>query len=196
MTFRSQIEPSIKSYECFMFLRNFRLEITLDWWILERPQSCFFKNRERVKTHYITKKTKLKNCLVILMLGCFSGWFWIMLYFLIFHPPSLWLFCKISIFYVLFLCLLAAFICGHLLSQSDIWNIMYIYIIYIHRLEQMNDLCHFLFGELSSLNSLFQMILAVCVKGVGELGSQRGEKPHTTYCPVILSVVQTTFQNF
>ena len=30
MTFRSQIEPSIKSYECFMFLLNFRLEITLD----------------------------------------------------------------------------------------------------------------------------------------------------------------------
>ena len=25
MTFRSQIEPSIKSYECFMFLVNFRL---------------------------------------------------------------------------------------------------------------------------------------------------------------------------
>ena len=36
MTFRSQLEPSIKSYECFMFLENFRLEITLDWWILER----------------------------------------------------------------------------------------------------------------------------------------------------------------
>ena len=36
MTFRSQIEPSIKSYECFMFLQNFRVEITLDWWILER----------------------------------------------------------------------------------------------------------------------------------------------------------------
>ena len=29
-TFRSQLEPSIKSYECFMFLLNFRLEITLD----------------------------------------------------------------------------------------------------------------------------------------------------------------------
>ena len=37
MTFRSQLEPSIKSYEYFMFLLNFRLEITLDWWILERP---------------------------------------------------------------------------------------------------------------------------------------------------------------
>ena len=37
MTFRSQLEPSIKSYECFMFLLNFRLEMTLDWWILERP---------------------------------------------------------------------------------------------------------------------------------------------------------------
>ena len=36
MTFRSQIEPSVKSYECFMFFQNFRLEITLDWWILER----------------------------------------------------------------------------------------------------------------------------------------------------------------
>ena len=30
MTFRSQLEPSIKSYECFMFLLNFRLEMTLD----------------------------------------------------------------------------------------------------------------------------------------------------------------------
>ena len=30
MTFRSQLEPSIKSYECFMFLYNFGLEITLD----------------------------------------------------------------------------------------------------------------------------------------------------------------------
>ena len=37
ITFRSQLEPSIKSYECFMFLLNFRLEMTLDWWILERP---------------------------------------------------------------------------------------------------------------------------------------------------------------
>ena len=37
MTFRSQIEPSIKSYECFMFMLIFRVEITLDWWILERP---------------------------------------------------------------------------------------------------------------------------------------------------------------
>ena len=37
MTFRSQIEPSIKSYECFMILQNFRLEMTVDWWILERP---------------------------------------------------------------------------------------------------------------------------------------------------------------
>ena len=30
MTFRSQLEPSIKSYECFMFLQNFRLDITMD----------------------------------------------------------------------------------------------------------------------------------------------------------------------
>ena len=30
MTFRSQIEPLIKSYECFMFLRNFGSEITKD----------------------------------------------------------------------------------------------------------------------------------------------------------------------
>jgi len=36
MTFRSQLEPSIKSYECFMFFLNFRLEMTLDWGILER----------------------------------------------------------------------------------------------------------------------------------------------------------------
>ena len=28
ITFRSQIGPLIKSYECFMFLLNFRLEIT------------------------------------------------------------------------------------------------------------------------------------------------------------------------
>ena len=30
MTFRSQIEPSIKIYVCFMLLLNFRLEMTLD----------------------------------------------------------------------------------------------------------------------------------------------------------------------
>ena len=36
ITFRSQLEPSIKSYECLMFLQNFRLKITLDWWIVER----------------------------------------------------------------------------------------------------------------------------------------------------------------
>ena len=30
MTFRSQLEPSFKSYECFMFLLNFTLEMTLD----------------------------------------------------------------------------------------------------------------------------------------------------------------------
>ena len=75
MTFRSHIEPSIKNYECFMFFQNFRLEITLEWWILERFFS--FKNRERVKMHSIIEKTKLENCLVILKLGCFSGWFWI-----------------------------------------------------------------------------------------------------------------------
>ena len=56
MSFRSQIEPSIKSYECFMILQNFRLEITLDWWILKRPSSFFFfKNRERVKIQYIIR---------------------------------------------------------------------------------------------------------------------------------------------
>ena len=37
MTFRSQSEPSIRIYVCFMFLLNFRLEMTLDWWILEKP---------------------------------------------------------------------------------------------------------------------------------------------------------------
>ena len=36
MTFRSQLEPPIKIYECFMFLLTFRLKTTLDWWILER----------------------------------------------------------------------------------------------------------------------------------------------------------------
>ena len=30
MTFRSQLEPSIKSYECFMFCKISDLEITLD----------------------------------------------------------------------------------------------------------------------------------------------------------------------
>ena len=37
MTFRSQLGSSIKSYECFMFLPNTRLEINMDWWIRERP---------------------------------------------------------------------------------------------------------------------------------------------------------------
>ena len=48
MTFRSQIEPSLKSYECFMNLRNFGLEITQDWWIIERPPSFF-----NLKTHVL-----------------------------------------------------------------------------------------------------------------------------------------------
>merc|ERR1712155_248010 len=30
VTFRSHLEPLIKSYECFMFLLNFRLEIVVD----------------------------------------------------------------------------------------------------------------------------------------------------------------------
>ena len=47
MTFRSQLEPSIKSYECFMFLQNFGLEIIMDWWILERPKSLFFFQKPR-----------------------------------------------------------------------------------------------------------------------------------------------------
>ena len=47
MTFRSQLEPSIKSYECFMFLLNFILETTL----------FSYKIRERVKMHSIIKKT-------------------------------------------------------------------------------------------------------------------------------------------
>ena len=51
-----------------MFLWILRLEITMDWWFLERPQSPFF-NRERVKINYITKKNKLKNYLVILKGG-------------------------------------------------------------------------------------------------------------------------------
>ena len=46
MTFRSQLEPSIKSYECFMFLQNFTSEITVDWWILE-DLNCFFYQKPR-----------------------------------------------------------------------------------------------------------------------------------------------------
>ena len=42
MTYRSQLEPSIKIYECLMFLRNFGLEIIQDRWIIERPQSFFY----------------------------------------------------------------------------------------------------------------------------------------------------------
>ena len=67
--FRSQKEPSIKSYECFMFLRNFKLEITLKWWITQRLNQFSFSNREREKMLYISIKTKQKNCLVISRLG-------------------------------------------------------------------------------------------------------------------------------
>merc|ERR1711888_60345 len=68
MTFRSQVGPLIKRYQYFMFLQHFRFEITLDCWILEKPCSFFsFKNRERVKMQSIIKKTKLENCLVILV---------------------------------------------------------------------------------------------------------------------------------
>ena len=42
LTFRSQIGPLIKSYECSMFLLNFRSEITLDWWILKDLNRLFF----------------------------------------------------------------------------------------------------------------------------------------------------------
>ena len=48
MTFRSQIEPSIKSYECFMFLRDFRLEITKDLLIIERLQSFSYLKTQKV----------------------------------------------------------------------------------------------------------------------------------------------------
>ena len=53
MTFKSQLEPSIKSYECFMFCKISDLEITLDWWILEWPSSLFFFQKPR----------KIKNAL-------------------------------------------------------------------------------------------------------------------------------------
>ena len=61
MTFRSQIEPSIKSYECFMFLQNFGLEIIMDWWILERPKSLFFfqKPRKSKNALYYQKNLRL-----------------------------------------------------------------------------------------------------------------------------------------
>ena len=58
MAFRSQLEPSIKSYECFMFLQNFRFGNhtgLMDSW---KTLIVFsFKNRERVKIHSIIKKT-------------------------------------------------------------------------------------------------------------------------------------------
>ena len=54
----------------FHAFADFQIGHHLNWWIDERPQSIFFFiNRERVKIHYITKKAKLYNCSVILMLG-------------------------------------------------------------------------------------------------------------------------------
>ena len=63
MTFSSQIESSIKSYECFMFLQNFRVEITLDWWILERPiPKNDFCTQNVVKNAYLNEFTiSLRN---------------------------------------------------------------------------------------------------------------------------------------
>ena len=59
MTFRSQLVPPIKIYECFMFLQNIRLK--LDWTdgFLKDLNRFFvaFKNREKVKMHSIIKKT-------------------------------------------------------------------------------------------------------------------------------------------
>ena len=50
ITFRSQLEPAVKSYECFMFLQKFRLEITLDWWILKELNRFFsFKKPRKSK---------------------------------------------------------------------------------------------------------------------------------------------------
>ena len=42
MNFRSQLEPSIKSYECFMFLLHFRLEMTWTDGFLKDLNSFFF----------------------------------------------------------------------------------------------------------------------------------------------------------
>ena len=61
MTFRSQIEPSIKSYECFMFLQNFRLEITLDRWVLERPFVFFFRKPRKSKNALYYEKNQTRK---------------------------------------------------------------------------------------------------------------------------------------
>ena len=77
ITFWSQIEPSIKSYECYVFakIQMGKHPRLMDSW---KTLIVFsFKNRERVKMDSIIKKNKLENCLVILKLGCFSGRFWI-----------------------------------------------------------------------------------------------------------------------
>ena len=59
MTFRSQLEPSIKSYECFMFSQNFRFGnhtgLMDSWKIL--IVFFFFQKPRKVKMHSIIKKT-------------------------------------------------------------------------------------------------------------------------------------------
>ena len=63
MTFRSELEPSIKSYECFMFfckISEWKSQWT-DGFLKEHNRFFSFKNRERVKMHSTQKNATSKN---------------------------------------------------------------------------------------------------------------------------------------
>ena len=63
MTFSSQIAPSTKSYECFVFffLRDFELEIKLNWLIIEKDLNhfLFFNTEKELYCTYNGKQNEL-----------------------------------------------------------------------------------------------------------------------------------------
>ena len=75
MTLISQIEPSVKSYESFMFIvfAEFQIENhhkMMDSW---KPSIIFFLIRETVKLPYITKTNQTRNVLCEFEVGVFFG---------------------------------------------------------------------------------------------------------------------------
>ena len=60
MAFRSQLEPSIKSYECFMFLQNFNWKSHwTDGFLKDLNRFFFQKPRKSKNTLYYQKNLRL-----------------------------------------------------------------------------------------------------------------------------------------
>ena len=75
MNLRSQIEPSVKRYESFMFIVFAEFQIgnhhkMMDSW---KPSIIFFLIRETVKLPYITKTNQTRNVLCEFEVGVFFG---------------------------------------------------------------------------------------------------------------------------